>query len=122
MNVKKLYHNYIFALAISRNAHNFYKSFDRRRNEDKQALAAFEAYRKKQNEWADVASYLEKRKKRLSNRFVFTPIAQNGMWLDYKRNKPLKVYADHLNFGQRNHWASTPTDYNVLRVAMKYNK
>lgn len=46
-------------------------------------------------------------------------ILQNKLLLDFRANKGLIIYKDHLSDGYRNHWAKTSNDFKVLHVLRK---
>lgn len=55
---------------------------------------------------------------------LFVNVLQNGMWLDYRNNRGsnMRVFADHLNFGLRNHWINNRQDAMALAVINKISK
>lgn len=68
----------------------------------------------------DKDKLIDKRKARLKlqKEGNFTPLFETPLVKDWRNNKWYcdHIYPDHLNFGQRNHWAKTATDYRFLRI------
>lgn len=48
-------------------------------------------------------------------------ILENKLLLDFKRNKGMFIYENHLTDGYRNHWAKSKQDLKVIEVLRKNN-
>jgi hypothetical protein len=65
-----------------------------------------------------------KHKERVSNSWYFIPLFSQPLIKDWINNRHLikKIWDDHLNFGLRNHWAKTDTDFRFIKILKKYEE
>ena len=95
------------------------KFFDRRTKSGKQAYA----YYLKLQHTENISLILEKRRKRCSQKYIFSNVLNNKLYKDWKSNKrSITVYDDRLSEGLRNHWAKNDFDIKVLKILKQYSK
>jgi len=79
------------------------------------------------NYYADARMMQDKRKERMQNRkgCEFVGILQNPIVIDWQKHHRFhshRVYADHISWGVRNHWAKSEKDVRILGIFIKYEK
>ena len=94
------------------------KNFDKRTKFGKQAYAYYLKLQYTEN----VSLILEKRRKRCSQKYTFSNVLDNKLYLDWKSNKHNIIVCDNrLSEGLRNHWAKNEFDIKVLKILKKYS-
>lgn len=78
------------------------------------------------NYYADARMMQDKRKERMQNRkgCEFVGILQNPIVIDWQKHHRFhshRVYADHISWGVRNHWAKNEKDVRILAIFRKWD-